>query len=137
MQTIAQLIKKLDATTPPATEDELAALEAHIGAPLPEDYRALLLAHNGLEEVGVASLTFLSVDEILSDEHMPLMEEVLEDALALGFEQVYPIALSTEEDSALVLAIRAGIACIAEAHMGSLDMARLDQLPMMLGIYDA
>jgi cell wall assembly regulator SMI1 len=53
-----------------ATEDEIAALEAVLGARLPDDYRSLLRIHNGQKPDSVGLLwsdEFLSTSRILSE----------------------------------------------------------------------
>ena len=42
---------------PPATEDEIAAFESNIGAPLPADVREMLLEFNGIDKPEFGTLT--------------------------------------------------------------------------------
>lgn len=59
----------LGALNPPATDEQIAALQESIGLALPEDYVACLKVHNG-QSYGVGGLfdgaEFLSTDEVLN-----------------------------------------------------------------------
>lgn len=104
----------LYAPAPPVAIDRW---ERRLELSLPNDYRAFLEESDGWHEPR-GGLFILTLDEVLSGDFNDPLEEIEEQARALGYHPVALVAHITDEDTGWALLRRGATGAFVEFHQG-------------------